>query len=138
MKNNEELNKTNYLKEKEYKKVIQTLYIENQKFLANFIAIISILSFPFLYNILSAEELTKITKMLIVISLCGFGNVIFLQVIATKNTINACDDALSQDLDKNKKSVKLFEKVRKLNKYRDWNFLVSFHLTVILIINIFN
>jgi len=129
----------NKLKEqKKYKKLILDLYGENQKFLTYFISIISVLGFPFLYNILSAEELTKITKMLIVISLCGFGNVIFLQVIATKNAINACDDALSQDLDKNKKSVKLFEKVRKLNKYRDWNFLVSFHLTVILIINIFN
>ncbi len=132
MKNNNELKE-----QKKYKKLVLELYRENQKFLTYFINIISVLAFPFLYNILSAEDLTKITKVLIVISLCGFGNVIFLQVIATTNAINAYDDALSQDLDKNKKSVKLFEKVKKLNKYRDWNFLVSVHLTVILIINIF-
>jgi uncharacterized membrane protein (DUF106 family) len=133
MKNNEELKKEDC--QKEYKKDMQTLYIENQKFLAHFIAIISILAFPFLYHILSAGEMTKITKIILIIALSGFGSVMFLQTIATKIAAYGCNYAFDKE---NKKAIKCFNKVEKFTIYRDWCFLLSVVLTTVAIIKIFS
>lgn len=136
MKNNEELNNEDCQKEiKEYEKDIQTLYTENKKFLANFIAIISILAFPFLCHILSTEEMSKITKMLVITALWGFGSAILLQTIATKNAANGCNYALDEE---NQEAIKFFNKAEKFNWYRDWCFLLSVALTTIAIIKIFS
>ena len=133
MKNNEELKKEDF--QKEYEKDMQTLYTENQKFLANFIAIISILAFPFLYHILSAEEMTKITKILLIIALFGFGSAILLQIIAKKIVTYGCNYALDEE---NQEAIKCFNKAEKFNIYRDWCCLLSVVLTTVAIIKIFS
>jgi hypothetical protein len=130
MKNNEDCEK----EIKEYEKDMQTLYIENQKFLANFIAIISILAFPFLYNILSTGEMTKITKMLLIIALFGFGSAIFLQIIAKKIAAYGCNYALDEE---NQEAIKCFNKAENFNIYRDWCCLISVFLTTIALLTIF-
>jgi hypothetical protein len=138
MKNNEELNKKDCQRkieeEKEYKKNMLTFYSQNRKFLANFIAIISILAFPFLYHILSTEEITKITKMLLIIALFGFGSAIFLQIIATKIAVYGFNYTLDEE---NQEAIKFFNNAEKFNCLRDWCFLLSVTLTTIAILNIF-
>lgn len=123
---------------KEYRKLVIELYKENQKFLNNLILGISILAFPFLYNILSNGELAKTTQWLLSIALFGFCFVILLQIIALKSAKQGCDDSLSEDKETKKQATKRFKRARELDKYRDRCFLFSVILTTTGILNIFN
>ena len=122
---------------KEYRKLVIELYKENQKFLNNLILGISILAFPFLYNVLSNGELAKTTQWLLSIALFGFCFVILLQIIALKSAKQGCDKSLSKNEETKKQAIKLFERARELDKYRDCFFLASVILTTVGTLNIF-
>jgi Na+/melibiose symporter-like transporter len=127
-------NESEDLKEQEeYRNLVLELYKENQKFLNNLILGISSLAFPFLYNVLSNEKLEKTTQFLLIIALFGFCIVILFQIIAIKNAREGCDNSLSEDDEKKKRTTKLFEKAKKFDKYRDYCFLLSMFLTAIAI-----
>ena len=133
-----ENNKSEFLEQteyKEYRKSMADLYKENEKFLNNFILGISILAFPFLYNILSNGELVKTTQYLLSLALLNFSLVILFGIISINNTIHACHNALNEE---SEQAIKLFEKASKFNWFRDYFFLISVVLTIIGILNIFN
>lgn len=120
---------------KEYRKLMTKLYTENEKLLNNFIFGISILAFPFLYNILSSGKAIETTQHLLSMALCGFCLVILLQIIALKSAVNGCHNALNEE---SEQAIKLFEKASKFSWFRDCFFLVSVVFTTMGILNIFN
>ena len=122
--------KTKDLEQKrEYRALLLQLYIEDEKFLAYLITIISTLAIPFFYNILGSSITVK-RAFIIALSLLGFGITIILQVIATIVSIRACDNGLSDDKELQKVSVKLFRITRMLNEYRNYCFLLAFGLSI--------
>jgi len=133
MKNDDELKKEDFHIKIGTFELVQ-FYKQNQLLLTQFLALILILVFNFVYFILSTKEPTKITQALLITALFGFGSAMLLQIFVIKNVINGCD-LLSQN-----QEIwgwqKSFEKARKFNEYFDWCFFISTVLIVKAIINI--
>ncbi len=118
-------------RQKEYRELLIELYKENQKFLSNLILGISSLAFPFLFDVLSTDKLTKISQFFLSIALYGFCFVIVLQIISVTTAREGCDNALSKDKGIVENANSLFKKAKKFDEYRNLFFVFSFFSTAV-------
>lgn len=114
---------------KDYESLLKELYKENQAFLNKAIFGVSLLAFPFLFEVLSKKIDFINSSILLGISLIGFCIVIFLQISSLKNARDGCDQSINPKFRKD--GEKLFELARKKDIWRERIFIFSLFLTSI-------
>jgi len=118
-------------RKEEYRKLLIELYKENVKLLDQLIFGISSLAFPFLFDVLSIDNLKLTSKIFLIIALFGFCFVIALQIISITTAREGCDNALSKDKVKQTFANTQFKKAKKFDKYQIYCFVFSTFLTAV-------
>lgn len=118
-------------RKEEYRNLLIELYKENVKFLNKLILGISSLAFPFLFDVLSIDNLKLTSKIYLIIALFGFCFVIALQIISITTARDGCDNALSKDKVKQTDANTQFEKAKKFDECQIYFFVFSTFLTAV-------
>lgn len=115
---------------KDYKKLLEELYKENQSFLNKAIFGVSTLAVPFLFQVLQDDKVFFWPKILLWLSLLGFFSVIILQTFSLKSARDGCDKSLENNHADAKTGERLFLRARLLDKWREGIFIFSLFLIV--------
>lgn len=114
-----------------YKKILVELYKENQAFLNKAIFGVATLAMPLLFQVLHDEKVLFGPKVLLWLSLFGFFLVITFQIFSLKAARDGCDKSLEGNAADTECGEKLFNRARRLDKWRERFFVLSFFLIVL-------